>query len=116
MAATKCKSKVKATSATKRKSSAKAAKASRKAVKSKSTAKSREKLQPSTWTASGYEVTRSKRKTEIPMKTNVGYTVRKGYTYNVTRPDGSKLGRKAYSREDAEKIVGEDRKAKAGRR
>ncbi len=65
---------------------------------------------PTEWGCGGYQISRSKNKTAIPMKLKgPGYSVRKGYTYTVRRPDGSKVSRKAYSQEDAGEIVKADR-------
>ncbi len=80
------------------------------ALKTKVTRKKTSNPIPTVWGCDGYQISRSKNKTAIPMKLKgPGYTVRKGYTYTVHRPDGTKVSRKAYSKEDAEEIVKADR-------
>jgi len=65
---------------------------------------------PTAWGHEGYVITRDKRKSVIPMKrpSSEGYSIRRGYTYTIQRPDGSRLQRKAYSQEDAEALVKAD--------
>ena len=75
---------------------------------------------PTVWGHEGYVITRDKRKSVIPMKrpSSEGYSVRRGYTYTIQRPDGTRLQRKGYSIEDAEALVKADmsrRRSHAGK-
>ena len=65
---------------------------------------------PTVWGYDGYIISRDPKKVTIPMKRpkSPGYSVRRGYTYTIQRPDGTRIQRKAYSREEAEQLVDQD--------
>ena len=65
---------------------------------------------PTVWGYNGYVISRDSKQVTIPMKRpkSPGYSVRRGYTYTINRPDGTRIQRKAYSREEAEQLVDAD--------
>lgn len=77
----------------------------------KSTANTSKRPVPTVWGYDGYVISRDSKQVTIPMKRpkSPGYSVRRGYTYTIQRPDGTRIQRKAYSREEAEQLVDADR-------
>lgn len=78
------------------------------ATKNRSKARAKKAPEPQTrqvWTENGHTIVRDLRRSEIPYKTSTGRTtVRHGYRYTVYRPDGTRMSRKAYSKEDAREM------------
>lgn len=84
------------------------------ATKNRSKKRTRKTPEPATrqvWTENGHTIVRDLRRSEIPYRTSTGKTaVRHGYKYNVYRPNGTRMSRKAYSREDAREMIRGHRK------
>lgn len=79
------------------------------ATKNRSKSRTKKEPQPQTrqvWTEDGHTIVRDLRRSEIPYRTSTGKTaVRHGFRYTVYRPDGTRMSRKAYSKEDAREMI-----------